>query len=39
MRWCWRYREHKAEEEQYELEDNIERLKGDLEAVLAEGGD
>ena len=38
-RWRWRYREHKAEEEQYKLEENIERLKVDLEAVLAEGGD
>ena len=38
-RWRWRYREHKAEEEQYGLEENIDQLKADLERVLAEGGD
>ena len=38
-RWRWRFREHKAEEEQYELEDSIDKLKAALERVLAEGGD
>ena len=38
-RWRWRYREHKAEEEQYGLEESIDQLKVDLERVLAEGGD
>ena len=38
-RWRWRYEEHKAEDGQYEIGENIERLKADLEAVLAGGGD
>ena len=38
-RWRWRYEEHKAEDEQYKIEENIERLKADLEAVLAGGSD
>ena len=38
-RWRWRFREHKAAEEQYELEDCIDKLKVALERVLVEGGD
>ena len=38
-RWRWRFEEHKAEEEQYELGDRIDKLKAALERVLAEGGD
>jgi chromosome segregation ATPase len=38
-RWRWRSEELKAEDGQYKLEENIERLRAELEAVLARGCD
>ena len=38
-RWRWRSEELKAEDGQYKLEENIERLRAELEAILARGCD
>ena len=36
-RWLFRYNEHYCEDAQYELEDKIDRMKADLEKILAQG--
>ena len=36
-RWLFRYNEHYCEDGQYELEDTIDRMKADLEKILAQG--